>query len=446
MTPTGLPPSGDWRVIGKTVQGASHVRSGTENQDAIAWSSGPGDRLPLILAVADGHGSAKHVRSKHGARLAVKEATTTLVDWLSGLNANTPLPETARVATEKLPTVLENRWKQAVRLHFQENQLSPEACVAAGISVTAGGGTPLQDDAIHSIYGTTLLAVAIMPQFILYLQVGDGDILVVSRQGEVGWALARDEGLIGNQTTSLCQPRARDHFRVRCQPCVEPPALVIAATDGYSNSYQDDEDFLRVGPDILQFLRDEGPDALEAALEGWLEDTSGKGSGDDVTVGIIVNLPSLALRTDPPPDGDGAEAAAAVSHQGRGNLRQALLMAALCIPLAAGAGYLGYLLGKQGLAWPGEQRSGGDAIPPVSEAPAAESAGGSGAASEGASPPPDPPPAEDVAKAGDDGLAASEPPPSGSGSGGGADSAPEASSKGASAPDLDAGTGDVGAR
>lgn len=445
MTRQQLPPGGAWRIIGKTVKGASHVRNETDNQDAIIWASGEGGRPPLVLAVADGHGSARHVRSKEGARLAVEETTAALFDWLSKLDEQAPLPEAARVAAEKLPSVLENRWKQAVDRHLAENPLSVEDAATAGIALPEAGERD-NNAGRFLAYGTTLIAVAVMPQFILYLQLGDGDILVVSREGEVGWALARDEGLIGNQTTSLCQPRARDHFRVRCQPCVEPPALVIAATDGYSNSYQDDEDFLRVGPDILQFLRDEGPDALEAALEGWLEDTSGKGSGDDVTVGIIVNLPSLALRTDPPPDGDGAEAAAAVSHQGRGNLRQALLMAALCIPLAAGAGYLGYLLGKQGLAWPGEQRSGGDAIPPVSEAPAAESAGGSGAASEGASPPPDPPPAEDVAKAGDDGLAASEPPPSGSGSGGGADSAPEASSKGASAPDLDAGTGDVGAR
>jgi serine/threonine protein phosphatase PrpC len=340
-----------WRVIGKSVQGASHVRGRIPNQDAIRWFPSAGNQLPLALAVADGHGSAKHVRSKQGADLAVQETTAVLSEWLDGLaEDDRRLAEAKSIATEKLPAEIEKRWKKAVEHHLQENPLSAEEAATGGIAGMADNGAPSGDEDPYSLYGATLLAVAVTPQFILYLQLGDGDILVVSRVGEVGRAIERDERLIANQTTSLCQSDAKDQFRVRLQPCVEMPALVIVSTDGYSNSYQADEDFLQIGPDILRFMRDEGADALEAALEGWLDDTSRNGSGDDITVGIIANLQALADRGEEPRDRDARAPGEArpgsktrrVCH-GR---HEAMLMAALCLLIAAGAGYTGYLIGK----------------------------------------------------------------------------------------------------
>ena len=63
--------SGDgWRVLGASVQGAHHVRRGLPNQDALARRGEGGPNV--ALAVADGHGSAKHFRSGTGARLAAE--------------------------------------------------------------------------------------------------------------------------------------------------------------------------------------------------------------------------------------------------------------------------------------------------------------------------------------------------------------------------------------
>jgi serine/threonine protein phosphatase PrpC len=69
----------DWRIIGESIQGASHKRSGQPNQDAIALSPASGDSLPLILAVSDGHGGAKYFRSDKGASFAVGAAIDTLL-------------------------------------------------------------------------------------------------------------------------------------------------------------------------------------------------------------------------------------------------------------------------------------------------------------------------------------------------------------------------------
>ena len=60
-----------WRVIGASVRGAAHLSSGAPNRDAIHWLPEYGAGPPVILAVSDGRGSAKCIRSDVGSRLAV---------------------------------------------------------------------------------------------------------------------------------------------------------------------------------------------------------------------------------------------------------------------------------------------------------------------------------------------------------------------------------------
>src|SRR5919197_2980041 len=73
-----------WRVIGTSVTGATHLRANGPNQDAIAWWPACGEGSRLVLAVADGHGSAKCFRSDVGAACAVRTATRAAWDFLDG--------------------------------------------------------------------------------------------------------------------------------------------------------------------------------------------------------------------------------------------------------------------------------------------------------------------------------------------------------------------------
>jgi len=43
-----------WQVVGCSVKGASHVRSGLPNQDAMRWLPEGGVDATVIIAVADG--------------------------------------------------------------------------------------------------------------------------------------------------------------------------------------------------------------------------------------------------------------------------------------------------------------------------------------------------------------------------------------------------------
>src|SRR5690349_2144714 len=72
----------EWRIIGETVRGASHLRAGTPNQDAILQVRESSVGLPIILSVSDGHGSDKCFRSDRGSRLAVAAGSELLREIL----------------------------------------------------------------------------------------------------------------------------------------------------------------------------------------------------------------------------------------------------------------------------------------------------------------------------------------------------------------------------
>lgn len=121
----------------------------------------------------------------------------------------------------------------------------------------------------------------------MYFQLGDGEILSVSPDGQTTRPLHADERLVGNQTTSLCQPDAWREFRVSWTLAPDLPALVLLSTDGYVNSFRSDEDFLKIGSDYLELLRVEGISTVAEELPRILEEATQQGSGDDITLAIL---------------------------------------------------------------------------------------------------------------------------------------------------------------
>ena len=138
-------------------------------------------------------------------------------------------------------------------------------------------------------YGTTLIAaLAVGRELVLLLQCGDGDVLAVAGDGTVDRPLPADERSFGNETASLCLPEAWTEFRSRLLDAGDLPDLLLLATDGYANSYAGDEAFRDVARDLLVAVGRDGGEAVGAALPAWLGETSAGGSGDDITVGLMV--------------------------------------------------------------------------------------------------------------------------------------------------------------
>ncbi len=137
----------------------------------------------------------------------------------------------------------------------------------------------------HSIlYGATLLAALVTETFLFLLQLGDGDIMLVSEIGEVTKPIAGDARLLANETTSLCTANAVNHFRLQFRGVATPPALILLSTDGYANSFRTEAGFLQVGRDVWSIMRSEGIEKVKTSLKGWLDAATRTGSGDDITL------------------------------------------------------------------------------------------------------------------------------------------------------------------
>lgn len=289
-----------WSYLSSSVLGASHLKSGLPNQDAVLNDSIRMRRSFLIesdhaqkpiksfkypqpelearvLLIADGHGSKRHFRSERGSSFAVESGFQAFHKFLFNLIFHEQLSDLSKIEA-KIPLLLDFIYK-----YWQDK---------IGIDIAKHAFTAEQNELIDGkavvAYGSTLLAVLAMPEWILYLQLGDGDILTVNKHGKVTHALPPSPEHFANETTSLCQPDALEKFQWRLQPVTDVgPAMVIVSTDGYSNSFRDDEGFMKAGQDFFQLMKDQGDDYIRNELATWLSEMTAEGSGDDITLGLL---------------------------------------------------------------------------------------------------------------------------------------------------------------
>jgi hypothetical protein len=172
-------------------------------------------------------------------------------------------------ASEWLPERIAEDWRCAVNQHLLDNPF----LALEQPNARAGPLLP---------YGSTVLAALVVDSLVVYLQLGDGDILLVSADGEARrpW---KGERQVGLETASLCAPDASRQMQVKIEREARPE-LILLSTDGYANSFRQDSGFLQIGGDLLHMIREDGMHVVENELEGWLAQASAMGSGDDVTL------------------------------------------------------------------------------------------------------------------------------------------------------------------
>jgi hypothetical protein len=274
--------SATWQALGCSVKGVSHERKNFPNQDAIDWRLKDGESDAFTMALSDGHGDKKYFRSAIGAELAVQSALSAMEELLLYLKDSLSTPqEITKIVSEYLPRSIVQLWKKRVSEHLESNPFQPDEL--KGIDEKK-----LEKNNLVA-YGATLIGVLATEYFIVYLQLGDGDIICVQEDREIYRPIPSDSRLIGNQTPSLCSPEPLREFRLAFQTLAGlPPVLILLSTDGYANSFTTEADFLKVGIDYLDMIQREGISKVNEQLEDILNETTKAGSGDDVTVGILV--------------------------------------------------------------------------------------------------------------------------------------------------------------
>ncbi|MDQ3061237.1 MAG: protein phosphatase 2C domain-containing protein, partial [Acidobacteriota bacterium] len=253
----------EWRIIGETVPGASHIRAGIPNQDSILYVRESSRSLPIVLSVSDGHGSPKCFRSDRGSRFAVKKAAYLVSEFLDERRGKFDLAE-IESQKEYLAGEFVKRWRETVEADLKKEPFAEKEFENLEKKSDAKARKLVEDNPLLA-YGATSLTVAMEQDFVLYLQLGDGDILNVSEAGEVTKPLPEDPRLLANETTSLCLPKAENDFRFLVQKISDEqsPSMILLSTDGYLNSFSSEAGFFQAGTDILNMLAAEnGFDAV----------------------------------------------------------------------------------------------------------------------------------------------------------------------------------------
>jgi hypothetical protein len=277
------------------VLGASHKRTNLPNQDAYACIPDSGEGENVAVAVADGHGSSRSFRSDRGAKLAVLIATRLLRSRLQDLTSVPP--DRIHAQLRVLAKAIVELWVKQVREDLERHPFHEDDL--AGLDDRAR--RELDSNQLLA-YGATLLAAAVTRNGIYYLQVGDGDIMLVAQDGTAWLPLPPDRRLVGNETTSLCLPEAWRDFRVGTDTLEEAPRLILLSTDGYANSFQSEAAFRQVGADLLPMIEQHGLSFVDRSLEQWLRETTERGAGDDVTLAVAsLALPAGNGRATAPP-------------------------------------------------------------------------------------------------------------------------------------------------
>ncbi len=243
-----------------------------------------------MAVVSDGHGSPRNFRSQIGSSLAVSTVAGTLQGFLrESVASNGQVPFVPEQVHE-LERKIVSGWLAAVHSDLERNPFT-QAELATLEKQDGKEGRAALRSRPELAYGATLLAAGATDKVLLYLQLGDGEILSVSASGTTTRPLPPDDRLIANQTTSLCQPEAWKDFRSSWVMGSGLPSLVLLSTDGYANSFRSDEDFLKIGQDYLEIIQQQGIASLAEELPAILTEATQQGSGDDVTVAILQDDP-----------------------------------------------------------------------------------------------------------------------------------------------------------
>ena len=260
-------------VIGKSVQGASHIASGTECQDSFRQVQF--DDGCVIIAVADGHGSSSCPFSKSGSTIAVN----TFIHVISELhdiyenNLNSLSTYLNREGEVKIAQTIDSEWKKRVlKAHMNAKREVPDE-----------NDDERKKEKIYKMYGTTLLGVFITSEFVFAFQIGDGDIVFVNN--DCCESIIENDKILGVETHSLCKKDAWKYSKVVIRRIDDSmcPCLIMASTDGLSNSYINDSEFQKTCNDYYNLIKEYGAHKISKQLKEWLSDTSKDGCGDDIT-------------------------------------------------------------------------------------------------------------------------------------------------------------------
>ncbi len=250
----------NFRVFSDSAKGIMH-----ENQD-VGLAKVKANHAYLI--VSDGHGGKDYIRSHIGAKHAVLALEAIFNDFASNYKNFDSINHAEQTLKEKIIT----SWRKLTIDHYINNPL------------------PSYEIDPYKLYGATLLGVLLKDDYMVVIQIGDGNILALLENEDIVQYFKKDKKLVGNETTSICEINAIKDLHVKIVKLNVLPILIMVTTDGVINSFTDINDFYSLPKEVVMEIKSLGFNKTCQNFRQLLNDMVNKGSGDDCTVAILYNF------------------------------------------------------------------------------------------------------------------------------------------------------------
>lgn len=275
--------------------GASHIKRGTECQDAsISFSNGDYS----IIVVCDGHGGDDYVRSSKGSDIAKEVALKKVKKFIKDFEKIESFEKDKdyydRVMYNLKASIIFS-WNEKVKEDISKNPFTEEELNR----VSEGARKRYSNDKsekFYSAYGTTMIAVVCTKKYCFAIQIGDGKCIFINSDGEFIQPVPIDEKCFLNVTTSICDEDAIDSFRhifIKKSDSKSLPVAVFIGTDGVDDSFQNDQQLYELYRTVLySFSNTKFEDAYEE-LKNYIPTLSKHGSGDDISIASILDIENI---------------------------------------------------------------------------------------------------------------------------------------------------------
>ena len=284
-----------WRIADNiSIRGYSHILADKECQDSsVSWQ---GKKYSAVI-LSDGHGGEKYFRSAKGSEIACVVGKEVISSFMESVRKNDLYNLFVGKNTKRdemlfwLERAVIQRWNEEIAADLSVRPFEADERFIA-----------LNDEDKKSViktpakaYGATFIAAVVSDNYLFVLKLGDGNVcLINSGKPQLFYGSTdelKDDNLQFNLTTSLCGSDADKQFRHCFMNLHNDKSFggLILTTDGIINSYTNEQAYLDFIGNIFCGYKEESVKSARAELAEFLPRLSEKGSGDDLSVGVIIN-------------------------------------------------------------------------------------------------------------------------------------------------------------
>lgn len=248
-------------VFSRSVVGYKNEIKDKVSQDYLKFEN---IKNGIICAIADGHSGDFFINSHKGSKFACDSAIEVLKKY-------------------------ENEDKNRMKSLLEDKSLQVEICNhwRALVEQDMKKSLPMVFKYNHFKYGTTLLIVMIKDDYIIFMKLGDGDILI-KEDNNMKKALPSYKK---NIVDSLAEEKAYDKMIFKIIDYEKNMSNVIIYSDGFENSFvsyksmvnEIDNTLIKYNKNIFSRMK------LEKNYYEYLSSLSKNGSLDDISI-IFVNI------------------------------------------------------------------------------------------------------------------------------------------------------------